>query len=255
MRNRIFGGLSFVGAALWTLSWEFVRSLFYERGSHMLTPFINSITMDQIVHWGPPIGLSFVGGWLFWTTRAKGNATTVKTELNPPLVGVFEHTPTGQPPIAKSEVNRAAILSNLRNRYPNRIIVDVAPKFLMNLYKDKLTHEGDRAIAPYIGNWLLLSGPLDDVSGPTAMFGTNVTFERKIGEPFIEMYFDEMWIRRLHVLAPKQNIVALCQLRNAGSVTAFFHHCEVIDQDSGLPFSVPYRLNILQADPFQLQRR
>lgn len=71
MRNRIFGVLVFIGAALWSLLWEFVRSLFYERGSRLLTPFIESITLDQIIHWGPPIGLMIVGLWLFWKTRPK----------------------------------------------------------------------------------------------------------------------------------------------------------------------------------------
>jgi hypothetical protein len=138
----------------------------------------------------------------------------------------------------QEKVRRAEILSKLRNKYPQRIIVDVTPKFLMNLYKDKFAVEGDRAIVPYIGNWLLLSGPLDNVSR-TVMFGTEVTFERELGEPFIHMYFDDLWIKRLHVLTPKQNIFALCQLTTAGSATAMFNHCEVIDQDSGLAFSVP----------------
>jgi len=240
MRNRIFGGLSLVGAALWPLFWEFVRSLFYERGSHMLTPFINSITMDQIVHWGPTVGLSFLGLWLFWATRAKENATTTKTELNPSLAGAFfDHAPAGQQPIAKPEVSRAAILSNLHNKYPERIISDVTPEYLVGLYKDKFAIEGDRAIAPYIGNWLLLFGQIDDVSGRTELFGTKVTFKRDLGGPFIHMYFDDLWIKRLSVLTPKQNILTLCQLNTAGSATAIFNHCELINQDSGLPFSIP----------------
>jgi hypothetical protein len=109
------------------------------------------------------------------------------------------------------------------------------------LYKDKFAIEGDRAIAPYIGNWLLLFGKINDVSGRTEMFGTEVTFEREFTftGPFIHMYFDDIWIKRLSVLTPKQNILALCQLNTAGSASAIFNHCELIDQDSGLPFSVP----------------
>jgi len=186
--------------------------------------------------------LIFCGGaaWYFWPARDGKPQTTSVAQLpsEPPAAPL--------PPIAKPEGKaaekqdkRAEILSKLQNKYPQRIIVDVTPKFLMNLYKDKLTIEGDRAIVPYIGNWLLLSGPLDDVSGRTVMFGTEVTFERELGEPFIHMYFDDLWIKRLHVLTPKQNIFVLCQLTTAGSATAMFNHCEVIDQDSGLPFSVP----------------
>ena len=35
----------------------------------MLAPFIDSITLDQVVHWGPTVGLSFLGLWLFCKTR------------------------------------------------------------------------------------------------------------------------------------------------------------------------------------------
>jgi hypothetical protein len=106
----------------------------------------------------------------------------------------------------------------------------------MNLYKDKLTIEGDRAIVPYIGSWLLIFGQIDDVSGHT---GTEVRLKLEFSWRFITMFFDDVWIKRLHVLTTKQNILALCQLGIASSASAVFNHCEVIDQDSGLPFSVP----------------
>jgi hypothetical protein len=102
-----------------------------------------------------------------------------------------------------------------------------------------MTIEGNRAIGPYIGNWLLLSGPLGDVSGRSSFVETTVTFKSEFGEPGIFMYFDDLWIDRLSVLRPNHNIFALCQFRSANSAAASFDHCELIDQDSGLPFSVP----------------
>ncbi len=64
----MFGALSLFGAAAWLLFWEFVRSLFYERGSRLLTPFIDSITGDQFLRWGPSVGLALLGLWLFFKT-------------------------------------------------------------------------------------------------------------------------------------------------------------------------------------------
>jgi hypothetical protein len=73
--------------------------------------------------------------------------------------------PTADPP-DHGKIRRAEIISKLGNKYPQRIIVDVTPKFLMNLYKDKLTIEGDRSIAPYIGNWLLSEAMFRKVRWP-----------------------------------------------------------------------------------------
>ena len=51
----------------------------------MLTPLIASITPDQIIHWGPTVGLPMVGLWLFWKTRPN-------PEENPPIEIIFDRT-------------------------------------------------------------------------------------------------------------------------------------------------------------------
>ena len=60
----------------------------------------------------------------------------------------------------QDKARRAATLAKLRNKYPQRIISDVTPDYLMDLYSNHMTIEGDKDIAPYIGKWFLLSGPL-----------------------------------------------------------------------------------------------
>jgi hypothetical protein len=72
MQKRLAGLAWWFGAALWAYFWEFVRSLFYEQGSHMLTPFIHSVSIDQILHWGPPLAFAGIGAFLFWKTRPSG---------------------------------------------------------------------------------------------------------------------------------------------------------------------------------------
>jgi hypothetical protein len=76
MLRRLFGLASFLAGSLWIFSWEFVRSLFYERASHMLNPYIEGVTLDQVTHWGPPTVLTVVGLWLFFKTRSKAAINT-----------------------------------------------------------------------------------------------------------------------------------------------------------------------------------
>jgi hypothetical protein len=71
MRKRLAGLVLWLSAALWAWWWEFIRSLVYERGSHIVTPFIESPSLDQILRWGPPLAFAGVGGLLFWKTRSR----------------------------------------------------------------------------------------------------------------------------------------------------------------------------------------
>jgi hypothetical protein len=69
MWRQLAVATAWLGAALWAWLWEFVRSLLYERGSHVVTPFIESVSLDQFLHWGPPLAFAAVGGFLFWKMR------------------------------------------------------------------------------------------------------------------------------------------------------------------------------------------
>jgi hypothetical protein len=71
MWKRLFPRLSLFGAAFWQWLLEFIRSLFYERGSHMLAPYLDNITLDQFFRWGPTIGFPLLGLFLFWHTSPK----------------------------------------------------------------------------------------------------------------------------------------------------------------------------------------
>ncbi len=56
--NRIFGFLSFIAAAAYHYVFEFIRTIFYDRILHVLNPYINTVALDHLFHWGPtPRGL------------------------------------------------------------------------------------------------------------------------------------------------------------------------------------------------------
>jgi hypothetical protein len=69
MRKRISALAPLVAAASFHWFWEFVRSLFYERGSRMLNPVIENISPDQLLQWGVSAVLASVGLYLFWKLR------------------------------------------------------------------------------------------------------------------------------------------------------------------------------------------
>jgi hypothetical protein len=69
MWKRFLAGLSVFAGTIWQWLWEFIRSVFYEHGSRMLTPIIGSFTTDDLFRWGPTIGFPIIGFWLFWKTK------------------------------------------------------------------------------------------------------------------------------------------------------------------------------------------
>jgi hypothetical protein len=71
----------------------------------------------------------------------------------------------------------------MRDKYPDRIIADVTPDYLLDLYKDRMTILGDRDTEPFIGKWFILSGKIADVSavGPSARIGIYIQF--KLADP------------------------------------------------------------------------
>lgn len=69
MWKRFFGFLSVVAGTSWQWLWEFIRSLFYEHGAHMLTPIVGSITTDALFRWVPTIFFPLIGLWMLWKTR------------------------------------------------------------------------------------------------------------------------------------------------------------------------------------------
>jgi hypothetical protein len=47
---------------------------------------------------------------------------------------------------------------------PKKIFVEVSPSYLMDLYKDRTSVQGDALFAAYIGKWMTVSGNVRDVS-------------------------------------------------------------------------------------------
>jgi hypothetical protein len=160
-------------------------------------------------------------GWLYVTL----DPTKISVVQPPPIA---DHVRSDDGLQDHDKVRRSEVLAKLRNKYTNRIIVDATPNYLMDLYNDKMPIDGDRLIAPFIGNWLLLSGLIWSVS----KINTNII--HIVLEPqgirLTYMLFDGQ-IYRLSVLRRNQIIWAFCQFKEATELNIHFEHCEVIDLD------------------------
>jgi hypothetical protein len=69
LAKRLFGLLSFGGAALWEYRWEAIRSLLYERGWVMLTEYMDGAAL----HYAIPVILVVVGLGLFIWSKSANN--------------------------------------------------------------------------------------------------------------------------------------------------------------------------------------
>jgi len=114
------------------------------------------------------------------------------------------------PPLSMSPAPQAA----------PRIIVDVTPEYLMDLYKDRMTVQGDALFAPYKSKWMKLSGPAGNITSGGGPWGISVFFALDPGPnsgKIVELFFDDKWKDSLAVLRKGQKISALCQIADAAS--------------------------------------
>jgi hypothetical protein len=108
----------------------------------------------------------------------------------------------------------------------DRTILDVTPEFLVGLFADKLAIQGNKLVAPFLNNWIYVSGPLGDVMGARPL---QVTFAFDPARRFhIYMYFDASWADRLAVLQPGQHITVLGRIRDASIVGVDLADCELV---------------------------
>ncbi len=84
---RILGLGSFIGAGVWHFVWHYwweaVRAWLYERGFHMMNPYLFGITAEQMLHWGPTLSFLGAGIILFWMTSPTAPAMTPEPTPRP----------------------------------------------------------------------------------------------------------------------------------------------------------------------------
>jgi hypothetical protein len=124
---------------------------------------------------------------------------------------------------------------------PEREIVNVAPAYLVDFFKEHTDIQANRLLEPYIGKWMRVSGPLGNVMSSSGV-RVQVTFQHK---PLFEresegmadwltiyMYFPEATKDRLALLPRGTPITVLGRIRDAGAASIELEDCELEDGPS-----------------------
>jgi hypothetical protein len=102
-------------------------------------------------------------------------------------------------------------------------IVDVTPEYLMTLYKDVMSSQGDSLLKPYVGRWMRLTQTVSDVKDNSVW---TYFREKPDSDPrLILLFFDNA--AQLGVLRPNQQISALCQIAAAKVNALNLIHCKL----------------------------
>ena len=100
-----------------------------------------------------------------------------------------------------------------------REIIDTTPEYLMGLYQDKSTLQGDQLFKPFVGKWMRLTQTISDITENQIWSNLPNAKPRQI-----VMYFDDT--SKLATVQIKQKVSTLCQIAGAKVNWLFLAHCE-----------------------------
>jgi hypothetical protein len=103
--------------------------------------------------------------------------------------------------------------------------VDLINKIMERLH-GKMTTEQDQMTKPYIGKWIRLDMPIDDVS----LAVTHGTIQGRIGEPQSHVCycnFDAKWQPRLEILARNEMVKLVGKIQQILTVSLYLNECEI----------------------------
>jgi hypothetical protein len=107
------------------------------------------------------------------------------------------------------------------------VVVDVKPEYLWQLFEGRTSTQAEKLVASYIGKWMQVSGPLQDVHT------FEVTFQRPGTYTVIYMYFrKKKWTDRLSALSPGDNITVRGRIETINKVELHLETCELVDSFS-----------------------
>jgi len=139
-------------------------------------------------------------------------------------------------PVAAAFAAKSTI-ADLRQGYPDRVILDDDPRDIMkHVFGDKTTEEAQGLLRSYLGSWMTLAfvvGDYQEHSGearllPTAVVTTTLGF-------FTYYYFDNAWRERLAGLRKGTMVAVLGKISHMDPSKIVFRDCELMameDDDS-----------------------
>jgi hypothetical protein len=249
---------SFLGAGLWHhwhhWFWELVRAWFYERGFHVMNPVLFGITAEQFFHWGPTLAFVGVGGVLFYKTWPRGPSV----EQLPPQPSSSDITfdfstlteakeEPSQTQHAVEDIMTAAdiephqILEAMRpsaaderpklTKYKNKRLLDVTPKFLMDLYEGRPALNANALAKEYRGKWIVCSGNAENISTyGSGMFYLSFGLEGKLSTRRIILRFNgAKWKDRLLTLPKDQPLTVVGKIEEIEKFSLTLIDCAIVE--------------------------
>jgi hypothetical protein len=130
-----------------------------------------------------------------------------------------------------TEENRTALppIDDVVRAKTDRVMVNATPAYLTGLYKGYTKIQADKLAESFVGKWMKLSGPLNDVtnsSGDYVVYLENHLFPSGSA---VAMRFDKSWKDRLSVLKVGDTIGVLGQIKDIDRVIVFLEKCELLD--------------------------
>lgn len=110
---------------------------------------------------------------------------------------------------------------------PDRILVNVAPFFLIDTLKEHTDIAGQKLIAPYIGKWMRVEGSVADVVDASGNPYVQVWTDEPHRE-LVSMRFRPSWLDHLSTFRRGDRIVAMGRVASADTVVVRFEDCELV---------------------------
>ncbi|HEY2034062.1 MAG TPA: hypothetical protein VGH02_10295 [Rhizomicrobium sp.] len=148
--------------------------------------------------------------WHFILNKHNPSPTRIGSSLSPDSVSAISTSLV----IPKAD-------ADLANNDPSKFFVreSVTPSYLCDLYEGKTSIQASKLAAPFVGKWLRVSGPLQNVTEPTTDGQFFVSLKQKsISDPLIFLQFGSEWLEKLTIIPRGDIITAIGQI---SAVTRF----------------------------------
>ena len=119
-------------------------------------------------------------------------------------------------------------ISAIEASHPERIFISasLSPSDLRSLCKDKTSADAHRAMQPYIGKWMRVSGQINNIL-PPASYGQMILF-REGYLVDVAMIFDNTWKERISILRKGQAITVIGKIEEINVMDLRMGNCELI---------------------------
>ncbi len=109
-----------------------------------------------------------------------------------------------------------------------RVVVDVTPEYLTDLFRGLTSIQAHKLAAVYIGKWMTMAGRVADVASVSARC-SSVTFDRPLIGPFVHTFFrTEEWIDRVSFLKPGDSVTVVGRIGEVASAGVYLDDCELV---------------------------